>query len=97
QTAPASGRSSPVMRLNSVDLPAPFGPMMPSASPAATSRLTPSTALSEPNDRVRFSSFRITPPPSPPSEHVSERSEPLSPMLVAPAGKGRSQSLRDLK
>ena len=34
RTVPLSGRSSPVIRLNSVDLPAPFGPMMPSASPA---------------------------------------------------------------
>ena len=33
---PRSGRSMPVIRLNSVDLPAPFGPMMPSASPRAS-------------------------------------------------------------
>src|SRR6185295_2271405 len=55
-----SGRSSPVMRLNSVDFPAPFGPIMPSASPRATSSATPSTAFSEPNDRARLSSLRIT-------------------------------------
>src|ERR1700759_5242305 len=48
------------MRLNSVDLTAQFGPMMPSASPRATSSATPSTALSEPNDRARLSSLRIT-------------------------------------
>ena len=30
---------SPVIRLNSVDLPAPFGPMMPSASPRATAKV----------------------------------------------------------
>src|ERR1700733_10716113 len=63
-TVPVSGRSTPVMRLNSVDLPAPFGPMMPSASPRATSSATPSTALSEPNDRARLSSLRITSRPS---------------------------------
>ena len=59
-TLPVSGFCSPVMRLNSVDLPAPFGPMMPSASPGATSSSTPSTALSEPNDFVRLFNFRIT-------------------------------------
>src|SRR5207237_8672923 len=30
---PESGRTIPVMRLNRLDLPAPFGPMTPSASP----------------------------------------------------------------
>src|ERR1700733_5903219 len=63
-TLPVSGVCSPVMRLNSVDLPAPLGPIMPSASPCATSRCERSTAFSEPNDLVRLSSVRITRPPS---------------------------------
>jgi hypothetical protein len=33
---PASGCSSPAIRLSSVVLPAPLGPTMPSASPSAT-------------------------------------------------------------
>ena len=39
--APALGASSPLTRLNSVDLPAPFGPMMAWRSPRATARSTP--------------------------------------------------------
>src|ERR1035441_8006518 len=35
---PRSGRRMPVTRLNRVDLPAPFGPMMPSASPRASDK-----------------------------------------------------------
>ena len=34
---------------NSVDLPAPFGPMMQRSSPAGTSRLTMSVATTPPN------------------------------------------------
>ncbi len=37
---PESGRRWPAIRLNSVDLPAPFGPITPRSSPSATSRLT---------------------------------------------------------
>src|SRR5262245_13350007 len=37
------------MRWNSVVLPAPFGPMSPTISPGATSRLAPETAWSPPN------------------------------------------------
>ena len=36
------------MALNSVDFPAPFGPMMPRISPRATAKETPSTARSPP-------------------------------------------------
>ena len=35
---PLSAAILPVIRLNSVDLPAPFGPMMPSASPSPTAK-----------------------------------------------------------
>ena len=42
------GVRPPAIRLNSVVLPAPFGPMMPSASPGATTRSRSSATLSEP-------------------------------------------------
>src|SRR5438876_531573 len=47
---PASGDSSPVMRLKSVVLPAPFWPMMRRRSPASTVRLTASVTRSPPTD-----------------------------------------------
>jgi len=40
-TWPLLGAKRPLMRLNSVDLPAPLGPMMPTRSPAFTARFTP--------------------------------------------------------
>src|SRR5512134_927195 len=43
-TSPASGRMCPVMRLKSVVLPAPFGPMTAPIEPCGTSKLTPPTA-----------------------------------------------------
>src|SRR5262245_34112807 len=48
--APRSGRASPPMRLNSVVLPAPLGPMMPSSTPASIESVTPATARTAPND-----------------------------------------------
>src|SRR5262245_54397537 len=45
---------SPLIRLNSVVLPAPLGPMMARRSPAWTLRLTPSTARSPPNALETF-------------------------------------------
>src|SRR5437867_7363683 len=52
-TAPRSGFSSPVMRLKSVVLPAPFGPMMSRRSPGSTARLTAEVTRSPPNDLSR--------------------------------------------
>ena len=43
-TEPLVGRSSPAIRFSSVDLPLPDGPITATASPGATSRLTPATA-----------------------------------------------------
>src|SRR5881396_278829 len=62
-TAPASGRRWPVMRLKSVVLPAPLGPMMAAISPRATARLTPPTASNPPNAlrTSRTSSTAATP------------------------------------
>ena len=42
--APARGRISPEITRINVVLPAPFGPITPTASPAFTSRLTPNSA-----------------------------------------------------
>src|SRR2546422_8099361 len=63
--APRSGRSSPVMRLKSVVLPAPFGPMMRRRSPGSTARLTPEVTRSPPNDLSRsLTASAVTAPPS---------------------------------
>src|SRR5882672_3128751 len=50
---PPSARTTPEMRLMSVVLPAPFGPMRPSASPSAMLRSTRSTAVTPPKRFVR--------------------------------------------
>src|SRR6185437_15639582 len=47
---PASGRWKPARAANKVVLPAPFGPIRATISPAWTSRETPSTAFRPPND-----------------------------------------------
>src|SRR5690242_4652560 len=52
-TRPAVGCRWPVMRLNSVDLPAPFGPITAAISPSATTRSTSLTARKPPNDLER--------------------------------------------
>src|SRR6056297_1162575 len=39
----------PVIQLNVVDLPAPFGPMRPVSDPSATENVAPSTATTPPN------------------------------------------------
>src|SRR3990172_2170835 len=51
---PGSGLYTPEIRLNSVLLPEPFGPMMPCTSPGITARSTSDTAVSPPNRLVRF-------------------------------------------
>ena len=52
-TEPLSGVSSPVIRLNSVVLPAPFGPMISRRSPGSTLRLTLLVTCRPPNDLQR--------------------------------------------
>ena len=47
-TVPWSGCTLPVIRLNSVVLPAPFGPMMPRASPWPSAIDSPSVTRSAP-------------------------------------------------
>src|SRR5438034_4866890 len=51
---PASGESSPVMRLKSVVLPSPFGPMIRRRSPGSTVRSTASVTRRPPNDFWSF-------------------------------------------
>src|SRR5665213_31492 len=46
---PAVGRASPDRQLKKVLLPAPFGPIRPSSSPASSIRSAPSTARNAPN------------------------------------------------
>src|SRR4051812_40449147 len=50
---PASGGIKPVMTLNSVVLPAPFGPITLKISPGCTARSTPSTAATPPKCRFK--------------------------------------------
>src|SRR5258706_10144571 len=59
RTRPASARKSPLMRLNSVVLPAPLGPRMPSVSPRVTDNEMPSVTLSAPKLLLTFSSASI--------------------------------------
>ena len=55
---PSSASSTPFSTLNSVVLPAPFGPMMPRISPSATEKLTSLTARSPPKARDSPSTWR---------------------------------------
>src|SRR6478672_3470980 len=52
-TCPALGLSTLVIRLNTVDLPAPLGPMTARISPGSTDRSMPSTAARAPKRRTR--------------------------------------------
>src|SRR5271156_4250457 len=57
---PAFAMRLPVIRLKRVDLPAPFGPMTPKASPRGTAKVTESETFKAPNDFETLSSWRIT-------------------------------------
>src|SRR4029453_8178831 len=57
---PASARTSPPIRLKTVVLPAPLGPMMPSTSRTPTVRETPSAARTAPNALETRSSARTS-------------------------------------
>src|SRR5438552_6955580 len=59
KTRPAVGVCRPVMTLNSVVLPAPFGPMRPVTRLAAASTSTPASAVTPPN-RTSTASTRNT-------------------------------------
>ena len=69
---PASTRVTPVMALNSVDFPDPFGPITPVMVPARTPKLTPPSARTPPNRTDTPSTSRIATSPTPRlTSHVS--------------------------
>src|SRR5271170_216762 len=57
---PESGRRAPAIRLKREVLPAPFGPMTPSAAPSGNWRSISSATLTDPKALLRLSSCRIT-------------------------------------
>ena len=59
---PSSAVSTPFSTLNSVVLPAPFGPMMPRISPSPTEKLTSLTARKPPKERDSPSTRSNSPP-----------------------------------
>src|SRR5690242_4540248 len=63
-TRPALGCRCPVIRLNSVDFPAPLGPMTAAISPCPTAKLTSRTATNPAKDLVSpsTSSTKAAPP-----------------------------------
>src|SRR6185369_7077800 len=60
RTVPRSGRMNPDTRLNTVVLPAPFGPMSAVIEPSVTPNDAPSTAATPPNDLPRLFSSSNT-------------------------------------
>src|SRR6266508_6243008 len=65
--SPEVGRRNPVIRLNTVVLPAPLGPMSPRISPASTVKEKRSTARSPPKSRVRSLTVRSAMAPRSPA------------------------------
>src|SRR5260370_6369470 len=57
-TRPESGATVPLAMPNSVLLPAPFGPMMPRASPSPSARWMPSATTTAPKRLEIFSKLR---------------------------------------
>src|SRR2546425_3134323 len=87
-TRPRSGRRWPVIRLKSVVLPAPFGPMMAPMLPPGTSKLTPATA------RKRSKICARSPPSSTPEpREQAPRQRPRG--TGDPAGKAEQQDDQD--
>src|SRR5271165_3514260 len=58
-TAPASGRSSPASTLSRVDLPTPFGAMIPMRSAEPMLRLTPSSTTRLPTDMLTLTAASL--------------------------------------
>src|SRR5436309_1245090 len=71
-TDPASGRRCPVMRLKTVVLPAPFGPMIAQMDPLPTVRSTPATAW-KPSNAFRTPRTSSTPGSSEPAAEAAQR------------------------
>src|SRR5574337_1113431 len=94
-SAPELGPSTPLIRLNAVVLPAPFGPIRPTISPLCTSSDSSFTATSPPKRRVTCWTCRRTGDgrgarpfglgPQPEPDHVDEvpvRADELARELV---------------
>src|SRR5262249_38722839 len=75
-TRPASARRWPVIRLNSVVLPAPLGPMMALTLPFGTSNETRETATKPSNDLVRSRTSSTPRPPDPAAEQLGGAGQP---------------------
>jgi hypothetical protein len=60
-TLPERGRNAPLIRLNKVDLPAPFGPMIAVMRFRSAAKLTSSTALRPPKEMPMPFASRIGP------------------------------------
>src|SRR6266581_993966 len=69
-TRPASARRCPVIRLKSVVLPAPLGPMMAQMLPLGTSKETRETAMKPLNDLVRSRTSSTPRPPQPAADQL---------------------------
>ena len=82
-TLPLVGRSTPEIRLNSVVLPAPFGPITASISPRATSSPTPARMVAPPMSSPRSLVARIGD-----ALTVGVSASPASPRPAAPSGDG---------
>ena len=85
-TRPPSGRSWPISMLKQVLLPAPFGPIRATTSPAATARSTPATAATPPKRLARPSAARTGSKPQ-----ASAARRPRRP--ASPWGKARTRRM----
>jgi hypothetical protein len=65
RTSPASGREKPVMTSKRADFPAPFGPMTPTISPAATAKLMSALATTPPKRFVTWTTSTSGGAPAP--------------------------------
>src|SRR6185312_8268243 len=90
-TRPALGGKCPVMRLNSVDLPAPFGPMTAAICPSATARLTSATARKPAKDLLRPCTSSTGAPPGPSAKSADAGDDATDDA----AGKGEEQHQED--
>ena len=97
RTVPLSGCRWPVIRLNSVDLPAPFGPITAAICRVSTVRLTSETARNPPKDLLSplISSTAPTSQPDPQLRIARRRCRPGT-RTAAPAGScpARTASIR---
>src|SRR5260370_14120457 len=89
--APAFGRYAPGIKLKSVVLPAPFGPISPTISPASTLKSTALTAARPPNERETLLSLSSTWPPHGAFRPARARVGPPTPAAVLTCKHGASR------